>query len=122
MLFGFSINNFQVLKAQEKQYEKLKNINLKRQDLHFLKTLDTGDGITKEQFVLALLVHLGTVDANKDVKPWLEVSWLLFVSMNCIITWHDKWIRFVFVLQKFEELDKARDGILRRDVSWILFL
>ena len=75
ILFALAVNNFQMLKTQELQMKKLEQMNIRRKDLTFLEELDTGSGITKEQFVLALLVHLGTLDIDRDVKPWMEVQY-----------------------------------------------
>lgn len=49
-------------------------ILLKRRELQFLVDLDKGDGVSEEQFVLAILEHIGVLNRDKDILPWVEVS------------------------------------------------
>lgn len=63
---------------------------LKRQNLQFLEELDDGDGLTKETFIMALLLHFGTIDEERDIKPWA---------------------------MKFEALDRLKKGRIYRQVS-----
>ena len=84
ILLSFAVQNYQMIKAEEKQLYAVNELHSKMRDVGFLSTLDIdGNGITEEQFVLAMLTHLGTVDFDKDVKPWTEVIYhcSLFVLM-----------------------------------------
>jgi hypothetical protein len=55
--------------------EKIENMSLQAKDLRFLVELDeNGEGISEEKFILAILKHIGKIDHDQDVKPWLEVS------------------------------------------------
>ena len=39
----------------------------------FLLELNGGHGVSKYLFVLTILEHLGTLDRNKDIDPWVKV-------------------------------------------------
>lgn len=56
------------------QLKKDEEVLLKKKNMAFIADLDKGKGVTEGQFILAVLEHLGTVDYEKDVKPWQEVS------------------------------------------------
>jgi hypothetical protein len=73
VLLGFAIQNFQMIKSEEKYLKTVQKMKLKMKDLSFLSNLDSGDGISEEQFVLAMLSHLGTVKFDRDIQPWIEV-------------------------------------------------
>lgn len=73
VLFAFAFNTFNLIQEEVKQLKKEEDILAKKQDMGFLAKLDKGKGITEGQFVLAVLEHLGTIDYEKDVKPWQEV-------------------------------------------------
>lgn len=62
-----------MLRAQKKQLDKIEKTKLRAKDLHFLVGMDKGNGLTEEQFVLAILKHLGTINYETDVEPWLMV-------------------------------------------------
>jgi hypothetical protein len=52
----------------------------RKRELNFIAELDRGQGITEGQFIFAILEHLGTIDFDKDVKPWKDVcSFLLHI-------------------------------------------
>lgn len=72
VLFAFAFNNLQMLRAKRKQMHKLEAMIQKRKDLRFLLDMDTGDGVTEDQFILALLLHFGNVEYQADVQPWVE--------------------------------------------------
>mgnify|MGYP005992162939 CR=1 FL=1 len=46
----------------------------KRQNFEFLMNMDTGNGLTQAEFVLAILEQQGVVDRERDVMPWVEVG------------------------------------------------
>ncbi|RYH30395.1 hypothetical protein EON65_05365 [archaeon] len=60
------------LREKEREIVRLEEVIEKRRDLSFVTQLDEGQGVSKEQFVLALLVHFGIVDKQRDVQPWIE--------------------------------------------------
>ena len=63
-----------MLRAQKKQLSKIEKMKLKEKDLFFLEGLDVaGNGITQEQFILSILQHLGKVDFDTDIEPWMKV-------------------------------------------------
>lgn len=41
--------------------------------LHFLADLNDGRGVSKFEFVLTILEHIGKLDHDKDIAPWLLV-------------------------------------------------
>lgn len=63
-----------MLRAQRRQLDKIEKTKLRAKDLHFLVGMDQGDGVTEDQFILAILKHLGKVDQENDIDPWLMVS------------------------------------------------
>lgn len=69
---------------------KLEKMMIKRKNMQFLEDLDRGDGLTKDTFIIALLLHFGTLDEARDVKPWAD---------------------------KFEALDRLHKGRIYREVS-----
>eukprot|EP01031_Cornospumella_fuschlensis_P025913 gene25913-31296_t len=71
-LFAFALNNVARLREKEREIIRLEEIIEKRKDLSFVSELDDGQGVSKEQFVLALLLHCGIIDKQKDVQPWME--------------------------------------------------
>eukprot|EP01039_Chlorochromonas_danica_P008307 gene8307-9158_t len=92
LLFAFAFNNLQVLRAKRKQMHKMESMLMKRKELSFLLDLDKGPGVARDEFVLALLLHFGSIDYENDVLPWVE---------------------------KFNELDKSGHGrIFREDLLY----
>ncbi len=64
-----------MVKAQQKQLEKIENMSIRGKDLRFLVELDhDGKGVSEERFILAILQHIGKIDYEEDVMPWLQVS------------------------------------------------
>lgn len=57
--------------------EKEEEILARKQEMGFIADLDKGNGVTEGQFILAVLEHLGTLNFEKDVKPWQEVQQIL---------------------------------------------
>jgi hypothetical protein len=67
------------MRTRKKELKKLKNMD-------FLADLNGGKGLTKGEFVLAILVHKGVLDKAKDVDPWigvrpLELMWILILKL-----------------------------------------
>eukprot|EP01031_Cornospumella_fuschlensis_P025027 gene25027-30231_t len=71
-LFALTVRNITLLHQKAKQIRKLDRMMCQRQNLGFLEALDSGEGLSREQFVLALLVHFGTLDVQMDIQPWAE--------------------------------------------------
>ena len=49
------------------------------QSLDFIAELNEGKGVAKHEFVLAILTHLGVLNAEEDVDPWMKVC------LDCIL-------------------------------------
>ncbi len=92
LLISFAFKNFQLLRAQKDQLDKIEQMTLRTKDLQFLVGMDKGEGINEDQFVLAILRHLGTIKQETDIDPWLKVrfdrvldtsrSWFNSSSLN----------------------------------------
>ncbi len=64
-----------MVKAQQKKLEKIEKMSIREKDLGFLVDLDhEGKGVSEERFILEILQHIGKIDYEEDVKPWLQVS------------------------------------------------
>lgn len=74
VLLAFIVNSIQQLKSEKDQLEKIKEILIKKTNLEFLKNINDGKGVNEAEFVLAILAHLGTIDNERDVDPWIAVS------------------------------------------------
>lgn len=74
ILAAFAVNNFNMVRAERKQLKRLEEMMEKRQHLDFISKLDKGSGISESEFILAVLEHIGTLDREKDIKPWVEVN------------------------------------------------
>jgi hypothetical protein len=44
------------------------------QSLDFIADLNDGQGVRKHEFVLAVLSHLGVLNKERDVDPWMKVG------------------------------------------------
>lgn len=75
VVFAFAFNTFAAIREEQKQLHNTAEILNKRKDLGFIAELDKGDGVREEQFILAVLDHVGLLNFEKDVKPWQEVIW-----------------------------------------------
>jgi hypothetical protein len=84
ILLSFAIQNFQNLRAERSQLKKIEKMTAKMKDLHFLQELDCGEGISEEQFVIAMLNHLGTLDYDRDITPWVKVTKSLHIECSCL--------------------------------------
>lgn len=67
------VKNYETLRKIKRAILQKEDVLIKRRELQFLADLDKGEGISEEQFILAILQHIGTVDREKDVMPWVEV-------------------------------------------------
>lgn len=99
-----------MVQAQKKQLERIERMTLRAKDLRFLCDLDeNGDGISEEKFVLSILQHLGKIDHEQDVKPWLEVS-----ELNNIVRVLLFFYCFVFAINLIEIKSTAIRKTTRR--------
>ena len=73
IMFAFAFNTIATIREEQKRLSNTAEIMYKRKDLGFIAELDKGDGVREEQFILAVLGHVGVIDFEKDVKPWQEV-------------------------------------------------
>lgn len=62
-----------MVRAERKQLKRFEDMMIKRQEMTFLSELDSGKGVTEPEFILAILEHLGVLNQEKDIKPWIEV-------------------------------------------------
>lgn len=72
-LIFFAFNNFSTLHEEFRQIKQSAALAEKRQTLAKLKELDTGNGVTMDTFILAVLEQTGTIDRKKDIEPWIRV-------------------------------------------------
>lgn len=47
----------------------------KRRSLEFLVEMDRGAGVSRAEFLLAILEQQGVIDAERDIEPWNEVNY-----------------------------------------------
>lgn len=73
-LLALAINNLYALIRNRKVMSQRKNMLQLQQKLHFLADVNDGRGVNKFEFVLTILEHIGTLDYDKDIAPWLQVS------------------------------------------------
>lgn len=78
-LLGLAIQNLYSLIRNRKVLAQRKELLVLQRKLHFLAGLNGGHGLNKYEFVLTILEHIGTLDHEKDIAPWLEV---IFPSTN----------------------------------------
>jgi hypothetical protein len=63
-----------VLREEKKQVQKLQERLKKQKDMSFLMKLDKGNGVSQAEFILASLEHIGILDRQCDIEPWITVS------------------------------------------------
>lgn len=61
-----------MIREEQRELALLEEITVKKKDLAFISELDQGQGVSEGQFILAVLEHLGTLNFEKDIKPWRE--------------------------------------------------
>lgn len=72
-LLGLAIQNLYSLIRNRKILAKRKELLLIQQKLRFLADCNETHGVGRYQFVLTILEHIGTLDHEKDIAPWLQV-------------------------------------------------
>ena len=80
-LLGLSIQNLYALLRNRKVLAKRKELLQLQRKLHFLADLNDGRGVGRFEFVLTILEHIGTLDHDKDIAPWLKVSTTLYCTI-----------------------------------------
>ena len=73
-LLGLAIQNLYSLIRNRKVLAQRKELLVLQQKLHFLADMNEGRGVNKFEFVLTILEHIGTLDHDKDIAPWLQVT------------------------------------------------
>ena len=74
-MMAFAIRNVRSLYRERKQLKKSLEFAEKQQTLDKLKLLDTGSGVPRDTFILAVLEQLGVLDRDTDIQPWIEVCY-----------------------------------------------
>ncbi len=73
ILLANAINNFNALVNGRKMLKQREKMLQLEQTLSFICDLNQGMGVNKHEFVLAILTHIGTLNHDKDVLPWIKV-------------------------------------------------
>lgn len=74
ILLAFAISNLSTIYKEKQYLENALAIAERKQTLDRLKLLDTGNGVPRDTFVLAVLEQLGVISHDRDVEPWLQVT------------------------------------------------
>jgi hypothetical protein len=74
ILLAFAISNLSSVLRERSRIKKILKIAQRKQTLDRLKELDTGNGVAKDTFVLAVLEQLGVLDRERDILPWIKVT------------------------------------------------
>lgn len=74
VLLAMTANNYFVITRHRELIAHKQDVLQRQLELHFLADMNEGRGVNKYEFVLAVLEHIGTLDHNKDIAPWLKVS------------------------------------------------
>lgn len=72
VLLAFAFNSFQTLKAEVARLKEHEEIVKRTQTLDKIKELDKGEGVSQDTFVLAILEHIGVLDRETDIEPWIK--------------------------------------------------
>ena len=72
-LLSLAINNIYAVIQNRKVLNERRSLLKLQRRLHFLADLNDGRGVGKFEFVLNILEHIGTLDHDKDIAPWLKV-------------------------------------------------
>lgn len=73
-LAAFTLNTYQVLREEKKEVKRLQERLQRQKDMSFLMKLDKGNGVSQAEFILASLDHIGVLDRQRDIEPWITVS------------------------------------------------
>jgi hypothetical protein len=73
ILLAFAISNLTDVYKERKRLAKILAIAERKQALDCLKDLDSGNGVARDTFVLAVLEQLGILNRENDIEPWIKV-------------------------------------------------
>ena len=73
-VLGLAINNIYAVIQNRKVLNERRSLLKLQRRLHFLADLNDGRGVGRFEFVLTILEHIGTLDHDKDIAPWLKVG------------------------------------------------
>lgn len=73
ILLAFAISNLTTIQKEKKYLEKALAFAERKQTLDRLKLMDTGKGVPRDTFILAVLEQLGVINHDQDIEPWLQV-------------------------------------------------
>ena len=74
ILLAFAISNLQGIHKERKNLKKALLFAERKQTLDRIKMLDTGNGVPRDTFILAVLEQIGVLNRENDIEPWLKVS------------------------------------------------
>jgi voltage-gated potassium channel len=91
LIVGLSVGNIAAVFLEMKNDEKRIKMLSRKLDFTFIRELDDGHkvGITKIDFLVAMLVNLELVDKKRDVEPWLKKFDLLDKKGSGVIDFDD---------------------------------
>jgi len=78
--FAIAISDFTHHYEKESQLKTRKKELRKMENMDFLADLNCGKGVNKHEFVLAILIRKGLLNKEKDVDPWIDVSFLIILD------------------------------------------
>lgn len=73
ILLAFAISNLHGIYQEKKALKKALMVAERKQALGHIKMLDTGNGVARDTFILAVLEQLGKIDRENDIEPWIKV-------------------------------------------------
>lgn len=130
---AYAIKCFTELLTAQKETRKRKKLLKQMQSLEFVAELSGEQSVGKHQFVLAVLVHLGILDKDRDVTPWMKVRRSARTALlHCCTAPFDCLIMFIYrlccpidlnayacILQKFAASDRDNSGFLNKEVTFV---
>lgn len=116
ILLAFAIANLTTIQKEKKYLQKALAVAERKQTLDQLKLLDTGKGVPRDTFILAVLERLGVINHDLDIEPWLQVHTSPVLFPNDYLHLLPSMI-YMTGWQKFAEYDLKNSGILHRHVS-----
>ena len=117
IFLAFGISNVFNIIAERKRLRKAETIAEKKMTLEQIKMLDTGHGVPRDTFLLAVLERIGVLDRERDIEPWIKVDITVHFQVNFphMITYLCTMPNSHF--QKFAEFDAGNTGIISQKVS-----
>jgi hypothetical protein len=81
ILLAFAISAINDIYKERKRLKKALEVAERQQTLEQIKLLDSGSGVRKDTFILAVLEQLGVLDRSRDIEPWLKVGTASFAFL-----------------------------------------